>query len=118
VLFAIAAGLAWYLPGLGVAASAVTLIVGSLIIGGSIAILLYQSWMTSALERRLKEGEIDHANLRRLFKVLQAKLKTVQNNLDLAVSDCEDLRALNSQQARKIAEPASQQCTTAASEQG
>jgi hypothetical protein len=103
-LFVGAAVLAWYLPVLRVSPHIATLTIAVLIVGGSIGILLYQSWAAAALERRLKAEEVDLADLRKLFKALQAKLTVVQSNLDLAISDCEELRGLNAQHSRVIAE--------------
>jgi hypothetical protein len=102
--FLIAAGLAWFLPALGIPLSTVTLIDGVLIVGGSLAILLYQSATASVLERRLKAEEVDLANLRRLYKALESKLTLVQTKLDLAIADCEELRDLNALQSRMIAD--------------
>jgi hypothetical protein len=104
MLFLVAASLAWYLPALGIAPSTVSLLDGALIVGGSIAILIYQSAMASRLERRLNAEELDLANLRRLFKVVQSKLTLVQTKLDLAIADCEELRAQNALQSRMIAD--------------
>jgi hypothetical protein len=115
-LFLAAATLTWYLPSWKVRGDWVDFITGTLILVGSTAILIYQRRMSAILERRARDAELDHEQLRRLFKVLKAKLEVVQSHLDLAIADCDDLRALNAEQARRIAEQSQQENTTSALE--
>jgi hypothetical protein len=74
-----------------------------MMIMGATAILVYGRRRSAELEREAKDAVTECARLGKLLAAVQAKLVLVQSNLNLAIADCDDLRALNGEQARKLA---------------
>jgi hypothetical protein len=110
-LFIIAAGLAWFLPIANLGERRASFINGALLVVGATAILLYQWRISSAAAHRAEDAKAEQALLRKSFDALQFKLQTMQSNFELAIADCEDLRATNRELSRQIAELARQLTT-------
>jgi hypothetical protein len=103
-LFVSAAALAWVLPIAGLGERRAAFINGTLLVLGSITILLYQWRISSTAAQRAHVVEEKQALLRKSFDALQFKLQMMQTNFDVAVADCEDLRAMNRELSQKVAE--------------
>jgi hypothetical protein len=104
VLFVTAAALAWFLPTSSLGERRASFINGALVIVGSTAILLYQRRISSTAAQRAKDAKAEQDQLQKSFDALQFKLQMMQSNFEVAIADCEDLRATNREQSRKIAE--------------
>jgi hypothetical protein len=115
-LFVTAAALAWLLPSASLGERKAAFVNGALVIVGSTAILLYQRRISSTAARRAIDAAAEQALLRKSFDALQFKLQMMQSNFEVAVADCEDLRATNRVMSHKIAELAGQFSAGEASE--
>jgi hypothetical protein len=83
---------------------------------GATAVLLYQRRISSTAAERAEDARSEQALLRKSFDALQFKLQIMQSNFEVAIADCEDLRAMNREQSRKVAELARQSTTGAGPE--
>ncbi len=63
------------------------------VVVGSTAILLYQWRISSTAVQRAEDARVEQALLRKSFDALQFKLQMMQSNFEIAVADCEELRA-------------------------
>ncbi len=105
VVLVMTAAICWVLSSLKVAAWAIPIISTTVILGGSIATIRYQDYLRETAELHVMNLDIKHAHLERLFNAMQAKLKGVQAELDLAIADREDLRELIEERLRESTEP-------------
>jgi hypothetical protein len=115
-LFVTAAVLAWLLSIARIGEQRASSINRALVIVGSVAILLYQRRISSTAAKRANDAVAEQALLRKSFDALQFKLRKMQSNFDVVIADCEDLRAANQEQSRRLAELASQSTIGAAPE--
>jgi hypothetical protein len=115
-LFITGAVLAWFLPNSSLGERRASFINGALVIVGTTAILLYQRRINSTAAQRARNAEAEQEMLHKSFDALQFKLQMMQSNFEVAIADCEDLRAMNRDQARKIAELAGESTIDAAAD--
>ncbi len=105
VVLVMTAAICWVLSVLRVAAWAFPIISTTVILGGSIATIRYQDYLRATAELHVMSLDMKHAHLERLFNAMQAKLKGVQAELDMAIADREDLRELIEERLRDSTEP-------------